>query len=156
MSASRAQYRARLSIPVTRGKPIGLAVGRTHWKVSAVPVEESIEEGQVMPHDSEVAIEKGMAVKQEDALLGARGDDHLLRPGPLVQQGDRPAKLGAARRLGVPAPAFQQPLVGVWLELEQFRYRPRLTVAAREHEPGAVFVLSVEALNPERAQFHDN
>ena len=42
------------------------------------------------------------------------------------------------------------------LELEQLRYRPRLTVAAREHEPGAVFVLSVEALNPERAQFHDN
>jgi hypothetical protein len=29
-----------------------------------VPVEESIEEGQVMPHDSEVAIEKGMAVPE--------------------------------------------------------------------------------------------
>jgi hypothetical protein len=44
--------------------------------------------------------------------------------------------------------------MGVWLEFEQFGDRPRLAVAAGEHEPGAVFVLRVEALNPERTQFH--
>src|SRR5215469_17076672 len=94
-------------------------------------------------------------IEQEDALLGARGDDHVLGAGRLVQRGDRLAERGRAGRLGVPAPLLQQPPVCVRLEVKQLRDRARLAVAAGEHEPRAVLVLRVEALDPERAQFHD-
>src|SRR5262249_60222268 len=93
-------------------------------------------------------------IDQEDALLGARGDDHLLGAGPLVQRGDRRPNTLRAGRLGVSAPARQQPLMCVRLKLKQLRDRARLAVAAGEHEPGAVLVARVEALDPERADVH--
>ena len=93
-------------------------------------------------------------VEEEDALLGARGDDHLAGAGPLVERGYRLAEPGVTQRLGVPAPGFQQPLVRAGLEFQQVTHRARLAVAARQHVPRAVLIPCVEALDPERAQFH--
>src|SRR5207247_9883613 len=125
--------------PVGGGGPRGLQRRLVAWRLD----------------DRVIAGPEEGVIDQEDALLGARGDDHLLGAGPLVQRGDRLPELGRAGRFGVSAPARQQPLVCVRLELKQLRDRARFAVAAGEHEPCAVLVPRVEALDPERAQLHD-
>ena len=73
--------------------------------------------------DGVVAGVKQRVVEQEDPLLGAGDDDHLVRVDALVHRGDRLAELRRAGRLGVATPRLKQPRVGVGLELEQVRDR---------------------------------
>src|SRR5262249_7885139 len=104
--------------------------------------------------DRVVAGGEQRVVEQEDALLGARGDDHVLGRYPGVDRGDRLAQLERPLGLRVAAPGGVEALLRVGLELEQLADRARLAVAAGQHVAGGELVARVEPLDPERLELH--
>jgi len=92
--------------------------------------------------DHMIAWSEERVIKDENAFFGCGQDENVAGLDLFVDGGDPFPQFGSTGRFGVPAPVFEQALVGSGLEVEEFLDGARLGVRTGEQIPGGEFVLA--------------
>src|ERR1700694_3755966 len=92
--------------------------------------------------DHMIAWPEECVIKHENGFFGSGQDENIGGLDLLVDGGNRFPQFGGAGRFGVPAPVFEQALVGSRLEVEEILDGAGLGVRTAEQIPGGEFVLA--------------